>query len=456
MKVLTGTLATAMLVSGTIPAYAATETSGATSTLSVETGEAKEGSNQVSVYAEIGSQYTVTIPKTITLDRSTKTGTYTVSVTGDIAGDEAVKIVPDASLTMSQTDKADVTASITQDKTTWEVSEFGTAGNGSISANELTAGAWNGTFNFNVGLEKAEVYGEDVTLTEDNLSTYGIANTGDVTIPSVVTDSDGVKHKVTSIGNKAFYECKGLTSVTIPDSVTSIGNNAFQYCRGLKTITIPENVTSIGKFAFQGCNALTSITIPENVTSIGSNAFSGCWALTSITIPENVTSIGDNAFCGCSKLKSITIPDSVTSIEKEAFMYCSGLTSINIPNGVTSIEQHTFDGCSGLTSINIPDSVTSIGESAFSDCSGLTSITISENVTSIGKEAFKGCSGLTSVTIPESVTSIGDEAFSYCRKLSTVTYKGQNYTSYTKLENVLHANGVKVNFIFRSTLLTWD
>ena len=270
-KVLTGTLATAMLVSGTVPAYAATGTSGTTSTLSVETGEAVEGTNAVNVYVEIGSSYTVTIPKTITLDGTTKTGSYTVSVAGDIAGDETVKVVPDASFAMSQTDKADVTASITQDKTAWKVSEFGTAGNGSISASGLTAGAWNGTFNFNVGLEKAEVYGEDVTLTSDNLATYGIATEGDVTIPSVVTDSDGTKHKVTNIGYNAFRNYYELTSITIPDSVTSIGDCAFYNCDNLTSITIPDSVTNIGRQAFAESGSLTSLTLSNNIKTIGDN-----------------------------------------------------------------------------------------------------------------------------------------------------------------------------------------
>ena len=46
---------------------------------------------------------------------------------------------------------------------------------------------------------------------------------GSVVIPETVSNQ-GKTYKVTTIGNKAFYECSGLTSVTIPNSVTSIGN----------------------------------------------------------------------------------------------------------------------------------------------------------------------------------------------------------------------------------------
>ena len=48
----------------------------------------------------------------------------------------------------------------------------------------------------------------------------------------------------------AFYNCSGLTSITIGNSVTSIGNSAFSDCSGLTSITIPDSVTSIGDYAF--------------------------------------------------------------------------------------------------------------------------------------------------------------------------------------------------------------
>ncbi len=52
---------------------------------------------------------------------------------------------------------------------------------------------------------------------------------GNIVIPSSVV-YNGNTYSVTSIGNSAFYECYGLTSVTIPNSVTSIGSSAFYRC----------------------------------------------------------------------------------------------------------------------------------------------------------------------------------------------------------------------------------
>ncbi len=229
-----------------------------------------------------------------------------------------------------------------------------------------------------------------------------------------------IPNGVTSIGDIAFWGCKSLTSITIPDGVTEIGFGAFMLCTCLTSVTIPDGVTEIGKETFYGCSGLTSITIPDGVMGIGDSAFWCCSGLTSITIPDSVTEIGNSAFGYCSGLTSITIPDGVTEIGKETFYGCSGLTSITIPDGVMGIGDSAFWCCSGLTSITIPDSVTEIGNSAFGYCSGLTSITIPDGVTEIGKETFYGCSGLTSITIPDGVTEIGGGAFMSCKGLTSV------------------------------------
>jgi hypothetical protein len=213
---------------------------------------------------------------------------------------------------------------------------------------------------------------------------------GDLTIPSVFTH-EGETYTVNKIGDRAFSNCRGLTSVNIPNSVTTIGNSAFYECSGLASVTIPSNVTAIGESAFCGCSKLSSITIPNNVSNIENSTFSNCNSLMSMKIPNSVTTIGNFAFSGCGGLSSVTIPNSVTTIGSSA-----------------------FGGCSGLSSVTIPNSVTTIGSSAFSGCSKLSSVTIPNTVMNIDSYTFFGCSSLTSVNIPNSVTSIGYSAFAYC------------------------------------------
>ena len=176
------------------------------------------------------------------------------------------------------------------------------------------------------------------------------------------------------IGECAFSDCSGLTSVTIPNSVTSIESDAFSNCSSLISINIPNSVTSIGVRAFCNCSGLTSATIPNSVTSIGERAFSGCNSLTSFSIPNSVTSIGYAAFSDCSNLDSITIPNSVSSIGESAFHGCSGLIYVALPDNLKLIKQNMFNGCNSLASIIIPASVEVIYQKAFANCSSLQEI----------------------------------------------------------------------------------
>ena len=264
-----------------------------------------------------------------------------------------------------------------------------------------------------------------------------------------ITDAANKTVEVTYRGNYFYsYENEYTGSVVIPESVTynettysvtSIGESAFYNCRGLTNVTIGNSVTSIGSGAFFSCSGLANIEIPNSVTSIGEGAFNNCYNLTSVTIPNSVTSIGEWAFRDCSGLTSVTIGNSVTSIGESAFSFCSGLTSVTIGNSVTSIGEEAFRGCSGLTSVTIPNSVTSIGRCAFEDCSGLTSVTIGNSVTSIGGSAFYNCSGLTNITIPNSVTSIENYAFSGCTNLKIAIWLSATPPSgYTNVPATLH------------------
>ena len=262
----------------------------------------------------------------------------------------------------------------------------------------------------------AEGDGSNLTWTLDREGVLTISGSGDMHGygPSGAPWHGRVKSAViaegvTSIGWYAFYDCRSLTSVTIPGSVTSIGLYAFTSCTSLTGIwvaegnshyssdvsgvlfnkdkttlvqcpgafaayTIPNSVTSIGADAFSYCTSLTSVTIPDSVTSIGRDAFSDCKSLTSVTIPNSVTSIGPSAFSFCTSLTSVTIPDSVTSIVNGAFAYCASLASVTIPDSVTLIDNYAFQSCTSLTSVTIPDSVTSINNGAFSHCTSLTDV----------------------------------------------------------------------------------
>ena len=129
----------------------------------------------------------------------------------------------------------------------------------------------------------------------DNKDAY----VGNIIIPESITYSE-TTYSVTSIGEWAFADCSGLTSVTIPNSVTSIGNYAFFNCSGLTSVTIPNSVTTIGEFAFAYCSGLTSVIFNAEKCTKMISAFSDCTNLTSLTIGDKVTIIPNFAFPHCS------------------------------------------------------------------------------------------------------------------------------------------------------------
>lgn len=173
-----------------------------------------------------------------------------------------------------------------------------------------------------------------ITL-EEGVSTIGggaftYANISSISIPS----------SVTNIGNYSLMGCPNLTNIVVNPSNTVYDSrnncNAIietatnKLIQGCKTTIIPSDIQMIGDYAFQNCSGLTSVTIPSGVTSIGSYAFSFCSDLTSIAVPDSVTSIGLYCFVDCQNLVSATIGSGVTLIDNYAFYNCSNLTSITI------------------------------------------------------------------------------------------------------------------------------
>ena len=310
---------------------------------------------------------------------------------------------------------------------------------------------------------------------------------------------------MTTIGDSAFYGCKSLREIRLPNKLTAIEEEAFEDCTALKSIDIPDTVTRIGFSAFSGCTNLSDVSLSKNLESIGCRAFASCSSLIEIEIPkslrsasvsyyngvsnivggpfynsgltsvtfetgtdkvvgnlfhyakklENValldtmTTIGDNAFYECKSLREIKLLNKLTAIGAEAFEDCTALESIDIPDTVTAIGTRAFDGCNSLAAVKLSEKLKTIPSYAFNGCSSLTAIKLPENLNSIEANAFQG-SGLQAVTIPASCAAVGSYAFAGCKGLATVTLQqgvktigSYCFNGCTALENVAIADTVE-------------
>ena len=291
-----------------------------------------------------------------------------------------------------------------------------------------------------------------------------------------------------------------ILSAEVSDGITNIGDNAFYNCRDMAQVYIPNSVKTIGQSSFYGCQVLEAVTLSDNITSIGWNAFNQCSALKSITLPVHLKSIEGQAFFMCSGLTSLEIPNEVTEIGEDAFGYCTGLLAVTIPASVTSIGARAFAGDTKLEAIrndamtpqainanvfgsldkskcklivpknalaaylNAPvwkefdiltgtdviasgvcgaegDNLTwtlmtdgqltinGTGEMGWTSAAApwdtwkasVLSVVISNGATNIRSYAFSQCEALSQIEIPNSVTVIGDGAFFACYGLSEIT-----------------------------------
>ena len=274
---------------------------------------------------------------------------------------------------------------------------------------------------------------------------------------------------VTSIGDRAFYNCTGLTDVTIGDSVTNIGTYAFRGCTALESVTIPASVTEIEGSAFRASSALKEVIFQGNAPTVGNYVFNECaetltvqcfegktgfdttpWTGMNVvvnhvgqwivdieptcttdgsrhidcaycqkTITETITG-GHNYVEGiCTVCKDITLVDSGESYKWRWKLDVFGTLTIS-GNGDITGNPWRNNHADKILNIVIEEGITGIGGSAFDSCSNVTGVTIPESVTKIGSGAFHGCSSLESIVIPESVSEMGDTVFANCSSLKEI------------------------------------
>lgn len=284
----------------------------------------------------------------------------------------------------------------------------------------------------------------------ENGAIYNKANTKLLYYPNCYTaESYSLLSTTKEIADNAFYENQYLKTVTLNNGLEVIGDNAFgvsvdTHSTALTSISIPATVKSIGEKAFFGCDRLVTVTFEKNtdgscaLTEIGSSAFRHCTSLVSIDVPDSVSVLGLNdsvwafddpeyaaaVFYECTSLQSVSLPNNLTDLQSLVFGKCTSLKTVTIREGsaLQRISQNAFDGC-GIESIDLTNAknLAEICDYAFYNCNNLKNVVFGEvSQLIIGAYVFAN-SAISEIYFPSNVVSIGDYAFSDVVTLTEIT-----------------------------------
>ena len=223
-------------------------------------------------------------------------------------------------------------------------------------------------------------------------TTQGNSLTGALNIPGSVEDG-GVNYTVTTIGDYAFSDYTGITSLNIPHSVKSIEQSAFSGCANITgTLVLPNSLELIYSNAFSGCSGFSGpLVFPTSLKHISDQAFFDCGTFTGgLTIPNGVLTIGNEVFSGCQFSGHLSLPNSLTWIGDRAFNGCRFTGPLVIPTGLNYLLFATFASNNFSGDLVIPANITTIGENVFASAGNFKTITFDPGPSvSIDNQAFR-------------------------------------------------------------------
>lgn len=280
-----------------------------------------------------------------------------------------------------------------------------------------------------------------------------------------------LSRKIHQVHYAAFDTCGRLETIRVAKK-----NPAFQSIKGVlyskgadrlirvprayrgKSFTVPESVRVLEKCAFFGCKELREIILPEGLVSIGPVAFEMCESLRRIVLPKSLKKLGAGAFCGCKNLREVVFSGEVETIWEDTFQECSSLRELKFPAGTRNIYDD-FSGCHALRNIHLPATARGLPTDSLHELQSLESITVSRHnpfrrviggvlyrlnedkpasalyapkglprerlelapgITVIESNAFHGMRHLREIHIPEGVKRIEACAFQDCECLERV------------------------------------
>ena len=225
-----------------------------------------------------------------------------------------------------------------------------------------------------------------------------------------------IGENIKKIGEKAFYMCEKLQSVTWHCQCDVIPVDCFSGCSNLTQFDF-SNIKRIEKRAFSE-SGLQKVCLPQNIECIIEGAFSRCKTLSSVKWNCKCDVIPTFCFYKCRNLTQFDF-SKIKKVEKCAFSE-SGLQKVCLPQNIECISGWTFSKCKELRSVEWNCKCDVIPVFCFLRCSNLTQFDFS-NIKRIDRAAFYE-SGLKEVCLPENIECIIEGAFCRCKTLSSVKW----------------------------------
>ena len=185
---------------------------------------------------------------------------------------------------------------------------------------------------------------------------------------TLYTSVDGVLY---SKNKKTLYRCPELKEFdgTFTSEITTIGDRAFMYCKGVTDVTIPSSITYLSNCLFAS-STLQKVTIPASVTSLTNGVFSTCTQLAEVIFADvsNLTVAWD-AFNGSKILTDQG--DGLQRIGALAVKWKGAYPdTLVIPEGIVNIGYAFYGGSTGfstLKKIELPSTLKIMDAGAFAD-----------------------------------------------------------------------------------------
>ena len=124
------------------------------------------------------------------------------------------------------------------------------------------------------------------------LSTLGpAASNSIIVVPPIAPTGDKIIGVLSNVFNR---ECKA-EKVVFSEGLQYISSNAFYHCKSIKELVLPDSLEKIHDSAFVATE-IESISLGNGAMEIGRLAFAGLTNLEEIVLSPNTISIGEKAF----------------------------------------------------------------------------------------------------------------------------------------------------------------